>query len=70
MEEITFIKFDIQEVLGDTIMVKALTYGFNPLWGGILITSLNCFQFGSIKWKDGYLGCYPSPCFYVHEIKF
>nr|ADE77811.1 unknown [Picea sitchensis] len=45
MAEIALIGADIQEVIGSAIAIKVLTHGYIPLWGGVLITALDCFIF-------------------------
>ncbi|XP_010936565.1 metal transporter Nramp2 [Elaeis guineensis] len=45
MAELALIGADIQEVIGSAIAIKILSGGFIPLWGGVIITALDCFIF-------------------------
>ncbi|PKA53657.1 Metal transporter Nramp2 [Apostasia shenzhenica] len=45
MAEVALIGADIQEVIGSAIAIRILSGGFIPLWGGVLITALDCFIF-------------------------
>ncbi|XP_072973563.1 metal transporter Nramp2-like [Typha angustifolia] len=45
MAEVALIGADIQEVIGSAIAIKILSGGTIPLWGGVLITALDCFIF-------------------------
>ncbi|KAJ4767443.1 natural resistance-associated macrophage protein 1 [Rhynchospora pubera] len=45
MAELALIGADIQEVIGSAIAIKILSGGTIPLWGGVLITALDCFIF-------------------------
>ncbi|CAH8346969.1 unnamed protein product [Eruca vesicaria subsp. sativa] len=45
MAELALIGSDIQEVIGSAIAIQILTNGILPLWGGVVITALDCFVF-------------------------
>ncbi|WOL12637.1 metal transporter Nramp2 [Canna indica] len=45
MAELALIGADIQEVIGSAIAIKILSGGVIPLWGGVVITALDCFIF-------------------------
>ncbi|WOK92327.1 metal transporter Nramp2-like [Canna indica] len=45
MAETALIGADIQEVIGSSIAIKTLSGGSIPLWGGVIITALDCFIF-------------------------
>lgn len=45
MAELALIGADIQEVIGSAIAIKILSTGIVPLWGGVVITALDCFVF-------------------------
>ncbi|XP_072971714.1 metal transporter Nramp2-like [Typha angustifolia] len=45
MAELALIGADIQEVIGSAIAIKILSGGTIPLWGGVVITALDCFIF-------------------------
>ncbi|XP_061342536.1 metal transporter Nramp3.2-like [Gastrolobium bilobum] len=45
MAELALIGSDIQEVIGSAIAIRILSNGFVPLWGGVIITALDCFIF-------------------------
>ncbi|WOL00572.1 metal transporter Nramp2 [Canna indica] len=45
MAELALIGADVQEVIGSAIAIKILSGGVIPLWGGVLITALDCFIF-------------------------
>lgn len=45
MAELALIGADIQEVIGSAIAIKVLSGGVVPLWGGVVITALDCFVF-------------------------
>ncbi|KAL5064036.1 hypothetical protein RYX36_025773 [Vicia faba] len=43
MAEFALIGSDIQEVIGSAIAIRILSNGVVPLWGGVVITALDCF---------------------------
>ncbi|KAK2356983.1 metal transporter Nramp2 [Trifolium repens] len=45
MAEFALIGSDIQEVIGSAIAIRILSNGVVPLWGGVIITALDCFIF-------------------------
>ncbi|KAG2542631.1 metal transporter Nramp2-like [Panicum virgatum] len=45
MTELALVGADIQEVIGSAIAIKILSGGTVPLWGGVVITALDCFIF-------------------------
>uniref|UniRef100_A0ACD5X2F0 Uncharacterized protein n=1 Tax=Avena sativa TaxID=4498 RepID=A0ACD5X2F0_AVESA len=45
MTELALVGADIQEVIGSAIAIKILSGGIVPLWGGVVITALDCFIF-------------------------
>ncbi|ONK75893.1 uncharacterized protein A4U43_C03F21680 [Asparagus officinalis] len=45
MAEVALIGADIQEVIGSAIAIKILSGGVVPLWGGVVVTALDCFVF-------------------------
>ncbi|KAG0462434.1 hypothetical protein HPP92_020910 [Vanilla planifolia] len=45
MAELALIGADIQEVIGSAIAIRILSSGVVPLWGGVVITALDCFIF-------------------------
>ncbi|KAL6599497.1 hypothetical protein ACP70R_045634 [Stipagrostis hirtigluma subsp. patula] len=49
MAEVAMVSADIQEVIGSAIAIKILSWGFLPLWAGVVITALDCFIFLSLE---------------------
>ncbi|XP_020580157.1 metal transporter Nramp3-like [Phalaenopsis equestris] len=45
MAEVALISSDIQEVVGSAIAIRILSGSVIPLWGGVVITALDCFVF-------------------------
>ncbi|KAH7277052.1 hypothetical protein KP509_39G032100 [Ceratopteris richardii] len=45
MAEVAIIGADIQEVIGSAIALRILSFGYIPLWGGVLITGMDGFVF-------------------------
>ncbi|ONM07417.1 Metal transporter Nramp6 [Zea mays] len=49
MAEVALVSADIQEVIGSAIAIKILSHGLLPLWGGVVITALDCFMILSLE---------------------
>ncbi|KAL9276024.1 Metal transporter Nramp3-like protein [Drosera capensis] len=45
MAEVALVGADIQEVIGSAVAIRVLSGGRVPLWGGVVITAVDCFIF-------------------------